>query len=262
MIILYSGPILTTSSLFKTTPTACLFICLGLLSACASTPKSTSGVDSVSFGEQPANYKKIVKTYLDKKRNGVALDLNKVDFLNNPNKYIYERFTQEEFGYRVCALVPDTNMKAVRSHFFLINNGKVVKHAYDSGMIPLSNKFCNIEMLALERSVKPTPALVVPVIAAPIIVNAADESGFKYINCQVKDDEIFFAFNPEKQQLLQQGDGKQIAKFDIQELSETYIVATTTDGRVSINRISGTMHYQNKETKLQGHCKLTSQQRF
>lgn len=247
---------MTTFSLLKPRIAICIVVCLGFLSSCASSPKSPSAVESVSFGEQPTNYKQIVKTYLDKKRNGVALGLDKIDFLNEPNKYIYERFTQEEFGYRVCALIPNENMEGLRSHFFLIKNGKIIKHAYDSGMISLSNKFCNTVMLSSERRVKATP-VVTTAVAKPV-----DEGGFKYISCQAKNNELLFTFNPEKKQLSQQNDGKQLAKFDIQTLSETFIVATNADSRVSINRISGTMLYQTNGIESKAQCELTSKQRF
>lgn len=217
--------------------------------------KPTSTAGSVNFGEQPTNYKQIVKNYLDHKRKGTSLDLEKVDFLNEPNKYIYQRFTQEKFGYRVCALVPTDSMEELRAHFFLINNGKVIKHAYDSGMISLSNKFCNTVMLTSERRTNNTAVAATP-------VKPVDERGFKYITCQAKNDEIFFAFSPEKKQLLQQEDGKQVAKFDIQQLSDTFIVAANKDSRISINRISGTMLYKTKEVESKSHCELTSQQRF
>lgn len=244
---------MTTFPLLKTRLAICLLFCLGMLSACTSAPKSASAVKSISFGEQPSNYKQIVKTYLDKKRSGATLDVEKIDFLNKPNKYIYQRFTQEEFGYRVCALVPNESMEDLRSHFFLIKNGKVIKHAYDSGMISLSKKFCNTVMLTSESRMNPAPA---------IAAKRVDGQGFKYISCQAKNTELFFAFNPEKKQLLQQNDGKQVAEFDIETLSETFIIATSTDSKVSINRVSGTMLYQTKGTESQAHCELSSQQRF
>ena len=248
---------MTTFSLFKTQLAVCLFICLSLLSACASSPKPSSAEESVSFGERPTDYKQIIKSYFDKKRNGAVLELDKVHFLNEPNKYVFERFAMEEFGYRACALIPVKDVNKLRTHFFLIKNGKVVKHLYDSGLISLSSKFCNTELLALEGKMKAAPVAAAPAVASPV-----DKNGFKYISCQAQDSEVFFAFNPKKQQLLQQHDGKQIAVFDIQELSETYIVATTTDSRVSINRISGTMLYQEKGLETKANCKLTSQQRF
>ena len=243
---------MTTFTVLKTSRTICVLICLALLSACATSPKSPSIAGKVNFGENPTNYKQIVKTYFEKKQNGVSLDLDKVHFLNEPNKYIYEQFTQEKFGYRVCALIPNESMEDLRSHFFLIKDGKVIKHAYDSGMISLANKFCNTVMLSAER-VNNKPVAV----AAPV-----SESGFKYISCQAQNNETLFAFSPEKKQLLQQSDGKQIAKFDIQELSETFIVATNKDSRISINRISGTMLSKTKGIESKSHCELSSQQRF
>ncbi|MFT7228073.1 MAG: hypothetical protein ACI8PW_000655 [Methylophilaceae bacterium] len=247
---------MTTHSLFKIRRAICLLTCLSLLSACATQPRSPSAVESVSFGKQPADYKKIVKTYLDKKRNGSSIGLENIDFLNEPNKYIYERFTQEEFGYRVCALIPNKNMEGIRSHFFLIKSGKVIKHAYDSGMISLSDKFCNTVMLASERKVKTLPAVT------PVAAKAIDEASFKYISCQSKNNELLFAFNPERKELLQHNNGKQVAKFNIQTLSETFIVATTIDSRVSINRISGSMQYQTKRIESKAQCVLTNKQRF
>ncbi len=228
-----------------------------MLSACATFSNAPSEAGSVSFGERPENYKEIVKTYMEKRKKGTKLDLDKVHFLNEPNKYVYERLTQEKFGYRVCALIPVPALNKLRSHFFLINDGKVIKHLYDSGLVSLSRKFCDTEMLALETKVK-----AAPVTAAPVATPPVDEHGFKYISCEVRDNEIFFAFSPEKQKLLQQSDGKQIAEFDIQQLSETFIVATTADIRVSINRISGTIKHQTKGVESKGHCELTSKQRF
>jgi hypothetical protein len=247
--------ILTTFSFFRSLRAICIFICSALLSACATSPNPASVAGTVNFGEQPTNYKQIVKNYLDHKREGTNLDLDKVDFLNEPNKYIDQSFMQEKFGYRVCALIPTDNNEDMLTHFFLINNGKVIKHAYDTGMISLSNRFCNTTMLTSERRVNNSAVAVTP-------VNPVDEHGFKYITCQTKSDEIFFAFSPEKKQLLQQEGGKQIAKFDIQQLSETFIVATNKDSQISINRISGTMLFKTKKMESKSHCELTSQQRF
>ncbi len=235
-----------------------LLICISFLSACATTSQSPSSTaNSVSFGEKPIDYKQIINTYLEKKRKGKTLDLSKTHFLNEPNKYVFQRLGQEKFGYRVCTLIPIKEVNKLQSHFFLINNGKVTKHLYDSGLISLSSKFCNSAVLALEEKVKAKTAPAAAVVTTPV-----DEDGFKYISCQAKDNEMFFAFNPEKQQLLQQHDGKQVATFDIEKLSDTYIVATTKGSRISINRISGTMIYKTEGNESKANCELTSKQRF
>jgi ribosomal protein S11 len=111
-------------------------------------------------------------------------------------------------------------------------------------------------MLASERKVKALPTVT------PVTAKAVDEAGFKYISCQSKNNELLFAFNPERKELLQQNDGEQVAKFDIQTLSETFIVATTIDSRVSINRISGSMQYQTRGIESKAQCVLTSKQRI
>lgn len=251
------GVNLTTFNFLKLRLAFCFLICLSLLFGCATPAKSPETLGGVSFGEKPTNYKKIVKNYIDKKRKGKQLDLSKVHFLNEPNKYVFERLAQEEFGYRVCTLIPIENVNKLRSHFFLIKNGKVIKHLYDSGLISLSRKFCDTELLALEgRSKEASAATNIA------MTNTVDENVFKYISCHGKDNTFFFAFNPEKQQLLQLHDGNQIAAFDIQKLSETYIIASTQDSRISINRISGAMIFQGKDKELNGNCELTSKQRF
>jgi hypothetical protein len=49
----------------------------------------------------------------------------------------------------------------------------------------------------------------------------------------------------------------------IEQLSDTFIVATGDDNaRVSINRISGTMRYRHAGEESEGHCTLTSKQKF
>ena len=203
---------MTTFSFLKALRTVSLFVCLGFLSACATT-SDPSSVDNVSFGEQPADYKNIVKTYLENNPAETPLNLERIEFLNEPNKFIYHQFTQEKFGYRVCALINTQTSRGLRAHFFLVNNNEVIEHLYDLGLLRLSNK-------------------------------------------------AFFAINSKKRQLLKQHDGKQVAIFNIEQLTDTYIVATSADSRISINRISGTMLEQTHGIESQAVCELSSKQRF
>lgn len=234
--------------------TSILIASIGLLSACATT-SNPSSAGSVSFGEQPENYQEIVKEFLKQQPARTPLNLDKIEFLNEPNKFIFDQFSQEKFGYRVCSLVHTDDARGLRAYFFLINNGKVIQHLHDSGIISLSDKFCNIEMLALERKV-----------VAPTVVLAqqqvVDENGFKYITCQTATKEVFFAFNSEKNQLIQQHDGQTIAQFDITELNDTFIVAEAKGHRISINRVSGSLLHQTNGTEHQASCELTSQAKF
>jgi hypothetical protein len=178
--------------------------------------------------------------------------LERIEFLNEPNKFIYKQFTQEKFGYRVCALINTQTSMGLRGHFFLVNNNKVTEHLYDLGLLRLSKELCDVDMLASEIRMTKTA----------VTAEVVDENGFKYISCQGNDNEAFFAFNSKKRQLLKQHDGKQVAIFNIEQLTDTYIVATSADSRISINRISGTMLEQTNDIESQAVCELSSKQRF
>ena len=244
----------------KTLRTTFLLISLGLLSACATTSNPSTAGD-VSFGEQPENYKEIVAEFLKKQPARTPLNTDNIEFLNEPNKFIFDQLTQEKFGYRACALVAtqsareSRDFRSLRAHFFLINNGKVIQHLHDSGLIALSNNFCNIQMLTQESRIAKAH------IAAAEVV---DENGFKYITCNTDSGkEVFFALNADKHQLLQQHDGHLVASFDITELTDTFIVAESgQDDRISINRVSGTLLHQQNGAEHQAHCELSSKQRF
>jgi hypothetical protein len=246
---------LTTFSLLKTLRVVCLFICLGLLSACA-TPTKPSSTDNVSFGKQPTDYQNIVKTYLQNKPTKTPLNIQNIEFLNEPNKFIYETFRQEKFGYRVCTLINTDNNNGLRAHFFLINDGRIIQHSQDLGLLALSKKICDVDMLTSNN--RAVNAAIVPAVVAEVV----DENGFKYISCQANSSQLFFAFNKETGQLLEQHDGKQVAVMDIEEITETYIIATSVERRISINRISGMLLDRTSDTESQAVCELSSQQRF
>ena len=108
---------MTIFSSFKIFRALCLLICLGLLSACATTTNPSS-VDNVSYGEQPTDYKDTIKSYLVQNPAETPLNLESIEFLNEPNKFIYQFFTQEKFGYRVCALINTQSSSGTRAHFF------------------------------------------------------------------------------------------------------------------------------------------------
>jgi hypothetical protein len=94
-------------------------------------------------------------------------------------------------------------------------------------------------------------------------VNAVDKQGFKFIVCRSNGEERFFAFDAEKNQLLEQQDGRVVTTFVVELLSDTFITATADENpRVSINRVSGTMRYKYNGIESEGSCELTSQPRF
>ena len=236
----------------KTLRATITILCIGLLSACASTSNPSSSGD-VSFGEYPQNYKNIVKDFLKKQPTRTPVDLEKIEFLNEPNKFISSQFNQDKFGYRSCIIAyGQSSRRELRSHFFLINDGKVTQHLHDSGLVQLSNEFCNIEMFALEsRLAAVTPSVDI------------DENGFKYITCNTESgNEVFFALNTDSHQLLQQHDGQLVASFDITELTDTFIVAESGQHRISINRVSGTLIHQHNDEEVKASCRLSNKQQF
>ena len=133
-----------------------------------------------------------------------------------------------------------------------MNDGKVTAHLHDSGLLSLSDKFCNVEQLALESRATGSNAIA----AAPAA------NGLKYITCNANNEEIFFAFNPQKEQLIQQANGKNVAQFNVTEQSDTFIVAESNAHRISINRVSGTLVHSHNGTETQASCALKNQQQF
>ncbi len=225
----------------------------GLLSACASTPNSSS-MSSADFGEFPDNYQTIVKNYLSQNQENTRIPLNVdgIEFLNEPNKFVFDQFSTTKTGYRVCTVVPTKLAYNFRSHFFLVNDGKVTAHLHDAGLLDLSDKFCNVERLALERKATNSHA----------VATTANNGSLKYITCQAGKDEVFFAFDPKKELLTQQSNGNNVAQFDVTELSDTFIVAEANSHRISINRISGTLIHSHNGAETQASCVLKGQQQF
>ncbi len=240
---------MTNLLLLKTIRATVLLIGLGVLSGCATIadPSSVNGVD---YGEYPENYKQVVTQFMKQQQVTAPLNLDKIEFLNEPSKFLYDHMAHQKAGYRSCTLIHTNNEKGLRAHFFLINNGQIVEHLYDSGVIALPSKFCDVQMLALESKVAHSPATV-------------DENGFKYLTCNTATgNEVFFAMNPGKHQLQQQHNGEVIANFNITKLTDTFIVAEADQHHISINRVSGTLLHKHNGSEAQAQCKLSSQQGF
>jgi hypothetical protein len=281
--------VLTNSSLLTCTRRYVLLVLLAvLLSACASTYGPPIINEHADYGPIPEDYQAITKGYLQSKPRRSPLDVSTTQFLNTPDKFTYTKLGREDtYGYRVCARVSTANGRETLSQFLLINNGKVVEHFHDSGLIRLSDKYCNMPMLlfgikseAMAAEVAPVAApveapvvapgvapvvtpKVAPVVVAPVPVTAVDKQDFKFIVCRANGEEKFFAFSAEKNQLLEQRDGRVVTTFVVEQFSDTFITATAAENtRVSINRVSGTMRYQHTGIESEGSCELASQQRF
>jgi hypothetical protein len=247
-----------------------------LLSACASTPDPTIIDEQADYGPFPQDYQAISKAYLQSQPRRVPLDISTAQFLNTPDKFTYS-YSQlgrpDKYGYRVCTMVGTVSGRDTLANFLLINNGEVVAYLHDAGLIELSDEFCDVQTLLLDikqtaKTVEVAPVVVAPVVMAPVVmavvpVAAVDTQGFKYLVCRANGAEIFFAFNAEKNQLLEQRDGRVVTTLVMEQLSDSFIIATAAeDTRVSINRVSGAMRYRHAGIESEGKCELASRQQF
>ena len=170
-----------------------------LLSACTSTPGPAMIAEQADYGPFPKDYQAITTTYLQSQPRILPLDMSTAQFLNTPDKFTYSQFGRpDKYGYRVCTLVGTANGRDTVSNFLLLNNGKVVAHLHDTGLIKLSDRFCDVPTLLLDTRQTAKTAAVAPESEAPVPVAAVDTRGFKYLVCRANGAEIFFAFNAEK----------------------------------------------------------------
>jgi hypothetical protein len=235
-----------------------------LLTACSSIPGPGDIDEQADYGPFPKDYQVITKVYLQSQPGILPLDMSTAKFLNTPDKFTYSQIGRsDKYGYRVCAMVTTVDGRDTSSNFLLINNDKVITHLHDTGLIRLSDGFCNVEMLMLGSTQTTMTAEVAPVVVASVPVAAVDTQGFKYLVCRANGEEIFFAFNAEKNQLLEQRDGRVVTTLVMEQLSDSFIIATAAeDTRVSINRVSGTMRYRHTGVESEGKCELASRQQF
>jgi hypothetical protein len=237
-----------------------------LLTACGSIPGPGLVDEYADYGPFPKDYQSIATAYLQSQPGILPLDMSTAKFLNTPDKFTYSQIGRsDKYGYRVCAMVTTVDGRETSSNFLLINNDKVITHLHDTGLVRLSDRFCNVEMLMLGSTQTTMSAEVTPVVVAAVPAAVVNDQSFEYIVCRAGDKEIFFAFDAEKNQLSEQRDGRVVTTFVIEQLTDTFIIATSTrvgNTRVSINRVSGTLHYQNAGIESEGRCKLASQQQF
>ena len=233
-----------------------------LLAACISLPGSVreESVDSsasvrkgsTDFGPFPKNYKNIVKSYLRDKTRGEALDFSSIIFTNTPNKLRYKN----EYGYRVCLQIETLENKFNRTHFFLLNKNQVIEHEYYSGLASFLNKSCNTgsstnDISGSDRSIDLEDERM-----------ESDVDGIKYIVCHVGKDEMLFIFDEKNNHLQQEYKGRVINTFSIKEITNTVILADDGDDNLTINRISGSMIYEEDESDILGHCEQHRHQKF
>ena len=106
-------------------------------------PSENRSIQKVSFGEDPVNYQTILKNYLV--NNLKNYKTAKVEFINVPSKSSIDHLGDNYSGYRVCLSINEKRGEhyvGYRNHFFLINNGKVNLHLFDSGLLTIPFEYC------------------------------------------------------------------------------------------------------------------------
>jgi hypothetical protein len=126
------------------------FLILFIFSSCSKipapsllAPSENKNIQSVSFGDNPIDYQKILKEYLI--NNLSNYKTAKVEFVNSPSKMSIDHLGDNYNGYRVCLSINEKRGDfyiGYRNHFFLINNDKVNLHLFDSGLLTIPFEYC------------------------------------------------------------------------------------------------------------------------
>lgn len=104
------------------------------LTSCATMPTQQE-LASADYGRYPDNYEQTIKTYLEP----ILKDPSSAQYryLKGPEKKWTRIVTQSNYGYRVCYMINAKNsfggFTGYKTHYFLIRDGVVVQHVYESG---------------------------------------------------------------------------------------------------------------------------------
>lgn len=235
------------------------------MAGCASSPPSQNAVRSTgsSYGEFPSDYKSIVLDYLKKNPPKDEIENSSISFINTPDRYIHRSYSAggDLYGYRVCVqgTTSSVTKKSNQLHFFLINDGQVVKHSSKTGLATYFDREC---------SIGPQPG-VAPQAASPAPENRSAEiprstsstqapQQLKYIVCAAGDSEMLLTVDESNNRLQQEVEGELVGTFAIEKISETSIVATHGQDRIFLSRVSGSLIYRKGDQKITGSCDSSS----
>jgi hypothetical protein len=107
------------------------------LYACAYTPTAEQ-LENADYGSYPNNYRQSIKNY--SKRLSKDPDSVQWKFNSLPQQMWSKYYGGVRYGYGVCTEINEIKSSGgytgFRTHFFLIKNGRVVEHIYDSEREP------------------------------------------------------------------------------------------------------------------------------
>ena len=227
---------------------------------------------SASYGVYPENYQTILQDFLKTKfKNSSKV---KVEFVSKPEKLAVSTVINDFYGYRICISILDEGKKnaTYKNHFFLINNGKVALHLFDSGLLKIPFELCVSRTSTSYQyldDIKETPEPTsIDEMDDPDIVKPRGKieeyqkpKSNIFISCVIKENEYTYVFN-EFNNIFFESIGIDQLHFENVEFSDTHILATSGPKELLINRVSGTMYITNEEIKEKGVCKLLDKTKF
>ena len=234
---------------------------------------NTNPNPSASYGVYPENYQTILQDFLKTKfKDSTKV---RVEFVSKPEKLAVSTMMDEVYGYRVCLSILDeseTKNKKYRYHFFLINNGKVALHLFDSGLLKIPFELCvsrtSTSYKYLDDIKKIPEPISIDEMDDPDIVKPRGKieeyqkpKSNIFISCVIKENEYTYVFN-ESNNIFFESIGIDQLHFENVEFSDTHILATSGPKELLINRVSGTLYITNEEIKEKGVCKLLDKTKF
>ena len=249
-----------------------IIIILLLLSSCTQipapsilTPSSNYDTRQVSYGELPDNYQKILKDYLIKNLDNYKEA--KVEFINEPEKLSIDHLGDSYTGYRICLSInvkQGEYYRGYRNHFFMIKDGGISLHLFDSGLLKIPFEYCVSRDSTNEIFIEDIPdqkeeITVDKMDDKKIITKRIEEyrTDTIYILCDINGSEFTYLFN-EKNKIFKNVDGVAEKIFEV-EFNEAFIVASSNDTEAKINRVSGKITTNNGTT---GTCALLNKTKF
>jgi hypothetical protein len=229
--------------------------------------RNSSILSNELYGVYPDEYKTILKDYLMNKL-PYPKDA-RVEFVNKPGKLSINQLGNTYTGYRVCLSINARNQKNVfagyRTHLFIIKNGNIDLHLYDSGLLKIPFELC------IEGN--DTKSILIDDIDTEATIDEMDDEIIRdipeqkfiskdiFLSCKINNTERTFVFN-EKDQSFYESVG--LDKFDYDaRFSKTHILASNEDrDEILINRVSGTTTFSKENIVTEGTCLLLDQTKF
>jgi hypothetical protein len=249
-----------------------LYICLCILfvscgkiqSPSIISPSQNLNTYDVSYGQQPDNYQQILKEHLISKLQNYKTA--KVEFINEPVKLSIDHLGDTYSGYRVCLSINEQKgdyYVGYRNHFFLINNGKVTLHLFDSGLLAIPFEYCVSRDSSRQIFIDDIPDgntnISIEKMDEVKVIEKRKNDSFTYISCLFEQDERTYIFN-ENKNIFKQIDRLSETQYSV-KFNKAFIIANIENAELTINRVSGNASLVS-DIATKGVCKLTNKTKF